>query len=45
MPPKKSATAAAGDSSGEDEINVNKVVETKKELDKVSHQCLEFSAF
>lgn len=35
MPPKKSATAAAGDSSGEDEINVNKVVETKKELDKI----------
>lgn len=38
MPPKKSAT---GDSSAEDEINVNKVVETKQELDKVPRQCLE----
>ncbi|KUI57573.1 hypothetical protein VP1G_04902 [Cytospora mali] len=34
MPPKKSVAASAGDSS-EDEINVNKVVETKKELDKI----------
>ncbi|ROW10934.1 hypothetical protein VMCG_00913 [Cytospora schulzeri] len=35
MPPKKNAAADAGDSSGEDEINVNKVVETKMELDKI----------
>ncbi|KUI66917.1 hypothetical protein VM1G_02066 [Cytospora mali] len=35
MPPKKSVAAIAGDSSEVDEINVNKVVETKKELDKI----------
>lgn len=35
MPPKKNAAADTGDSSGEEEINVTKVVETKKELDKV----------
>lgn len=35
MPPKKSVAADAGESSGEDEINLNKVFETKKELDKV----------
>lgn len=41
MPARKSvAAAAAVDSSDEDEINVNKVVETKTELDKVSTDCL-----
>ncbi|KAK7738472.1 hypothetical protein SLS53_005991 [Cytospora paraplurivora] len=36
MPARKSvAAAAAVDSSDEDEINVNKVVETKTELDKI----------
>ena len=34
MPAKRSAAAVAGDTS-EDEINVHKVVETKKGLDKV----------
>ncbi|ROW02038.1 hypothetical protein VPNG_07688 [Cytospora leucostoma] len=36
MPARKSVAAAAAiDSSDEDEINVNKVVETKTELDKI----------
>lgn len=41
MPANKNVTAGGGDSSGEDEISVDKVVETKRELDKVPpNQCL-----
>lgn len=35
MPPKKNVTTDAGDSSGGEEIDLQQVVETKKELDKV----------